>query len=198
MFKTKFQHYAVLLLGTAILAFGLFNVHAQSKITEGGVLGMTLLLRHHLGISPGISELCIDAVCYLLGWKLLGKAFVKNAVIATVGFSLFYSVFESCGYILPDLSATPVVAALLGALFVGVGVGLVVREGGAAGGDDAIALIINKLSNCRIGLAYLCTDLTILLLSLTYIPLQKILCSLITVTLSSFIIDRIGGWKKKG
>ncbi len=198
MFKTRFQHYTVLLLGSAILAFGLCNIHARSSITEGGVLGITLLLRHHFGISPSVSEVCIDLICYLLGWKLLGKAFVKNAAVATVGFALFYRLFEHCGPVIPDLSALPVVAALLGALFVGVGVGLVVREGGAAGGDDAIALIIHKLVGCRIGLAYLCTDVTVLLLSLTYIPLQKILCSLLTVTLSSRIIDRIGERKKQG
>ena len=38
--------YAMLVIGAGILAFGLFNVHAQSRITEGGVLGMTLLIRH--------------------------------------------------------------------------------------------------------------------------------------------------------
>lgn len=198
MFISRLRHYALLLIGTAILAFGLFNVHAQSHITEGGVLGATLLLHHHFGISPGISEFCIDAVCYLLGWRLLGKAFVCNAAVATCGFSLFYRVFEHCGFLLPDLSASPLLAAMLGALFVGVGVGLVVREGGAAGGDDAIALIVHKLLGCRIGLAYLCTDITVLLLSLTYLPFQKILCSLLTVTLSSWIIDRIGARKKKG
>lgn len=198
MLKTNIKHYTILLLGTAILAFGLFNVHAQCRITEGGVLGMTLLLFHHFGISPGISELCIDAICYLLGWKLLGKAFIRNAAIATVGFAFFYHVSEQIGYLLPNFSATPIVAALLGALFVGVGVGLVVREGGAAGGDDAIALILSKIFGCRIGLAYLCTDLAVLLLSLTYIPLEKILYSLFTVTLSSFIIDCIKEWKKKG
>ena len=32
------------LLGSAILAFGLYNVHAFSGVTEGGVLGLTLLL----------------------------------------------------------------------------------------------------------------------------------------------------------
>ena len=35
---------ALALLGSAILAFGLYNVHALSGVTEGGVLGMTLFL----------------------------------------------------------------------------------------------------------------------------------------------------------
>ena len=33
-------------IGSGILAFGLYNIHALSGVTEGGVLGMTLLLNH--------------------------------------------------------------------------------------------------------------------------------------------------------
>ena len=92
--KQTFRHYFFLLLGAAILAFGLFNVHAQSRITEGGVLGMTLLLYNWFGISPGISEICIDIVCYLVGFKLLGKDFLKmrsSAVSALPCFTIFLS-----------------------------------------------------------------------------------------------------------
>ena len=40
--------YLTVILGAAILSFGLYNVHSQSTITEGGVLGMTLFLQHWL------------------------------------------------------------------------------------------------------------------------------------------------------
>lgn len=182
---------ALLWLGTAILAFGLYNIHAQSGVTEGGVLGLTLLFYHHFGISPGISGICIDAVCYLLGLRLLGKAFLKNAILASLGFSFFCNLFERFGYVLPDFSDKPLIAALLGALFVGVGVGIVVRMGGACGGDDALALIISKVTHLRISFAYFFTDFVVLMLSLTYIPYQKILWSLLTVLLSSLLIDLI-------
>lgn len=203
MFFTKervlygFTHYGALILGSAILAFGLFNVHSQSQITEGGVLGMTLLLKHWFGISPGISGLCMDALCYIIGFRLLGKAFLKNAVVASCSFSLCYNIFESFGYVLPNLSHQPIIAAVIGGLFVGIGVGLVVRKGGASGGDDALALILTKLSKCKISRAYFFTDFVVLMLSLTYISIGNILCSLITVTISSFIIGRIHVTKAK-
>lgn len=189
--KDTIKHYGILLLGVAILAFGLFNIHSQSNITEGGVLGMILLLKHWTGISPGITGICLDSLCYFFGYKFLGKEFLKNALVASVGFSLFYNIYEQIGYVIPDLSGKPLLAAILGGLFVGIGVGLVVRMGGASGGDDALALVISKLSGCNISKAYFATDFIVLLLSLTYIPVQKIFFSLITVTLSSFIIGRI-------
>ena len=63
----------LLLSGSAILAFGLYQVHSISGVTEGGVLGLTLLGHHWLGISPSVSSLILNAACYLLGWRLLGR-----------------------------------------------------------------------------------------------------------------------------
>lgn len=195
--RRELFRYAQLLLGSAILAFGLFNVHSQSRITEGGVLGTTLLLQHWFGISPSISEAVLDVCCYLLGLKYLGKSFLRYALTATGGFALSYALFERMGYMLPSMLDQPLLASVVGGLFVGVGVGLVVRVGGAAGGDDALALVIAKLLHWPVSRAYLFTDLVVLLLSLTYIPLQNIACSLVTVTLSSFIIGKIHTLGKK-
>ena len=193
MDKNKYspEHWLLLMLGTAILSFGLYNIHSQSRITEGGVLGMILLLNHWFKISPSITGVILDFSCYFIGWRMLGNKFLKNAVFSTVCFSLWYRLWEYIGYVIPNLSSYQLVASLVGAVFVGVGVGIVVREGGAAGGDDALALVISKVAKCRISRAYLLTDLTVLTLSLSYIPFSRIVYSFITVTLSSRIIDKI-------
>ncbi len=190
-------HYLLLFLGAAILSFGLFNVHNRTNITEGGVLGMALLIHHWFGVSPSVSCFIMDMTCYAIGWKLMGKEFLKSAMIASVSFSLTYRLWEYLGYMLPDLSELPLAAAAVGALFVGVGAGLVVLEGGASGGDDALALIIAKAAKCRIARAYLATDLTVLALSLSYIPFRRIAYCLVTVTLSSFIIDNMQRLKER-
>ena len=104
---------------------------------------------------------------------------------------MFYKLWEQFPPMLPDLSGHPLVAAVLGALFVGIGVGIIVRQGGSSGGDDALALVISKVSKCRLSFAYLFTDLTVLVLSLSYIPVRRIVFSLVTVTISSFLIDKV-------
>ena len=58
-------------------------------------------------------------------------------------------------------------------------------------GDDALALTIAHLTKWRIARAYLLTDITVLVLSLSYIPVSRIVFSLVTVTVSSFLIDFI-------
>ena len=193
--RQEAARYAMLALGAAILAFGLYNVHSQSHITEGGVLGMTLLMEHWLGVSPAVSEVVLDGICYALGLRYLGKAFLPHALAATGCFALFYALNERIGPLLPNLGGMPLAAAVAGGMFVGVGVGLVVRAGGAAGGDDA--LVLSKKLGWKLPAAYLATDLTVLLLSLSYLPPVKIACSLVTVTISSFLIGRLEGSGKR-
>jgi len=178
-----------ILMGTAISSFGVYNIHQQTGITEGGILGMILLIHHWFGISPSIVTPILDFCCYAIAFKILGKEFLKISIVSTLSLSFFFRLWERFPPFLPDLSAYPVIAAVLGACFIGIGVGLVIRQGGSGGGDDALALTISHVTHCRISIAYLATDLTVLALSLTYIPWTRISCSLITVTLSSWLID---------
>ena len=182
---------ALALLGSAILAFGLYNVHALSGVTEGGVLGMTLFLHHWLSLSPAVTGLIMNVVCYLMGWKLLGREFIAYSIVAGGGFSVFYAVVEQFDPLWPQLAEHPLLAAVLGALFVGCGVGLSVRAGGAPGGDDALAMSISALTHWNIQWAYLISDLVVLALSVTYIDLERLGCSLLTVVLSGQIIGLV-------
>lgn len=179
------------LLGSAILAFGLYNVHAFSGVTEGGILGFSLFLDHWFGVSPSVSNLILNTACYLFGLKTLGKAFILYSFVAGSGFSLFYAIFEQFPPLWPQLANMPLLAAIVGALFVGIGIGLSVRAGGAPGGDDALAMTLGKLLHQPIERIYLISDLTALTLCSTYLPLKNLACSLLTVVLSGQIIGLI-------
>lgn len=179
---------AISLIGSCILAFGLYHIHAFSGVTEGGQLGLSLLLNHWFRISPAISTACINVVCYWIGWRNLGKPFIAHSVIATMGFSVCYRILQHFPPLWPNLASYPLLAAILGALFVGLGCGLCVREGGAVCGDDGLVMSISQKWNIKIEYVYFFFDFTVLALSLTYIPLRRILYSLITVMLSSKLI----------
>lgn len=181
----------VSIFASAFLAFGLYNVHSLSGVTEGGVLGLTLLLEHWFSISPSVSGAVLNVLCYGLGWKLLGRKFLAYSFLSTAGFSLSYKLYEQFPPLFPEIANYPLLAALIGAIFVGVGAGLCVRVGGAPGGDDALAMSVSHVTGWSIGRVYLLSDLIVLLLSLSYIPVKRIGFSLLTVILSGQLIGLI-------
>ena len=197
MKSIKIPHILLLLCGTLILAFGLFNIHSLSGVTEGGTLGLTLLFENLFSISPAISSIVLNGICYLIGLRLLGKLFIIYSAVATASFSLFYFIFERIGPLFPEIASHPLAASLLGAVFVGVGVGLCVVAGGAPSGDDALAMSLSRAIRIPISLVYLISDLTVLSLSLLYIPIERILYSLLTVVLSGQIIGAIDAIGKR-
>lgn len=188
---------ALLVLGAAIATFGLHNIHQRTGITEGGVLGMLLFVNHWTGLPASLVSPVLDLLCYAVAWKVLGGGFLRTAVVSSAAMAAWFKVWESLPYLLPDLSPYPLAAAVLGATFIGVGVGLIIRQGGSSGGDDALALVIHKLSRWGLARCYLITDLTVLALSLSYIPALRIAFSLITVTLSSFLIEKVQKFRRK-
>ena len=184
-----------IVLGAMLCSFGIYNIHRRVDITEGGILGLMLLVEHWFGISPALITPVLDGLCYLLAFRVLGGQFIKMSVLSTLCVSAFFRLWELFPPLLPDLSAYPLLAAVAGGLFVGLGVGLIVRQRGSCGGDDALALTIAHVTHWRLSRAYLFTDLTVLALSLSYIPIRRIVYSLATVLISSLLIDRVESFR---
>ncbi len=191
--KLKPSNCIIAFLASAFQAFGIYNIHALSGVTEGGIFGLGLLLDHWFGISPAVSSFVVSGACYILGWRTLGREFIGYSVIASLGYSIGYGLCEQFPPLWPEIAGMPGLACLVGALFIGIGAGLVVRAGGATCGDDALAMSIRELTGLAVEKTYLFSDLTVLLLSLSYIPFRRIIYSLITVILSGQII----GWIQK-
>lgn len=184
----------IALLGSVMVAFAMYNIHAAAGLTEGGILGLTLLIFNLWGLSPAITSLAMNVLCYIFGWRTLGRDFLIYSSIATAAFSLSYAVFESFSPLFPAIAEQPLTAAIVGGLLVGIGAGLCVRVEGAASGEDALAMGISHRSGIGIQWVYLGMDLIVMCLSLTYIPLRRIIYSLLTV----FISGQTVGFVQRG
>lgn len=191
--KLKKSSCIVAFWASALQAFGMYNIHALSGVTEGGIFGLILLLDHWFGLSPAITSFLLNSSCYLLGWKTLGKSFVGYSLVAAFGYSVTYALCQQFPPLWPGIAEWPLLASILGALFIGVGAGICVRVGGATSGDDALAMSLSQILHLPIQRIYLASDLIVLALSLSYIPLRRIGYSLLTVILSGQII----GWIQK-
>ena len=178
----------ILLFAAGFQAFGMYHVHFAAGITEGGIFGAQLLLQHWFALSPALTSIVMNGACYLFGWKRLGHSFIIKSIIASIGYSVVYAICECFPPVWPDIVSYPLLASVIGALFIGIGAGICVRCGGATSGDDALAMSIYDVTGIPINRIYLLSDLIVLVLSLSYIQKEKIFFSLITVILSGTII----------
>ena len=173
--------------GTLLLAFAMINIHGPSKITEGGILGLSLLIKNITGIDQSITAPILDGLCYLLGFAMLGKRFLKVSLVSSAFYAGWLFVFEQIGPFIPSFYDMPFIAVLLGGLFVGIGASLVIMQGGASGGDDALALVVADRTGIGLSKVYFLIDLC---LSLSYIPFRRLIWSYLTTLVSSWIIGQ--------
>lgn len=189
--KETLKSILLIMIGATILSFGSYNFNYQNNVTEGGVLGLLLLMQQIFNISPSITSVIIDFSLFAIGTKFFGKRFLLYSILSTITFSTTYKIWEDIGFLIPSFKHNMLIASILAGIGVGVGVGLVVRGGGASGGDDVIALLCNKLIKIKVNHVYLATDAIVLFMSLVYLDLKQVFFSIIAVTISGKIISII-------
>ena len=189
--KETIKSIILIIIGATILSFGSYNFNYQNNVTEGGVLGLLLLIQHVFNISPSITSVVIDFSLFTIGSKFFGKKFLLYSILSTITFSSTYKIWEKIGFLVPSFANNMLIASMLAGIGVGIGVGLVVRGGGASGGDDVIALLGNKLFKLKVNHVYLATDAIVLLMSLVYLDIKQVFFSIIAVTISGKIISII-------
>lgn len=181
----------LIVLGSFLLAFGITCIHEPAKITEGGILGLILILKNQFGFTPALVAIGLNVLSYLLAYRLIGKKFILISAVSVIPFSFFLWLFRWLPLELSWLASHPLLASISAGLIVGLGVGLVIQQGGSTGGDDALAFSLTKVTGLGLGWTYFLCDLVILGLSLTYLPIRQIGYSVLTVAVSSVTVDRI-------
>ncbi|CAH1194857.1 hypothetical protein PAECIP111892_01893 [Paenibacillus auburnensis] len=178
----------VILSGTLLLAFTYYHINYQNHLTEGGFVGLALLGKYVLGISPSLSTLLLDIPVLLIAVIFKGKSFVVNTFISVGAFTLFYGLMERYSGWVINLQDNLPLAALLSGVLTGLGAGLVLRGGGASGGDDILSLLISEWKGIKVGTVFILMDVIVLALSLFYMPVKETLYTVMAVVVAGYVI----------
>lgn len=186
-------------IGTAIYAFGFVQFNMANHLAEGGVAGITLIIKNLFGMDPAYSTLLINFPLFIIGARVLGKKSMALSVYGTLTMSWFIWLWQRVSLAI-DLNGDLLIASLLAGLCAGVGSGLVFRFGGTTGGTDIIARIAEKVFGIQLGQTLLGVDILVLLASLTYINIQNMMYTLIASFVFSQVINIIenGGYHVRG
>ena len=113
---------------------------------DGGVTGISILGAHLTGIPFSLFLLVLNIPFVYLGYKKFGKEFAVYSMIGIITLAALTIVHVPEGF-----TDIPILAAVFGGMFVGVGAGLVVRYGGVIDGADTVAVLIDRVTVFSVG-----------------------------------------------
>jgi len=159
---SEIKSFAVIALGLAIYSFGWTAFLIPSGLMGGGVSGIGTLIYYGTNklIPVGYSFFIINIFLILIALKILGSKFGVKTIFAIIVGSLLLSTFQE--YFKTPLIQEKFMAAIIGGILGGVGVGITISQGGSSGGTDIIAMIINKYKNISPGRIILYIDIFII------------------------------------
>ncbi|WP_340398786.1 YitT family protein [Paenibacillus sp. FSL H8-0079] len=189
--KTEAIKFAIMLLGTFILAFAYYHINFQNHLSEGGFVGLALLGKYATGLSPAIGMLLLDIPVMILAWFLKGWKFMIQALLGVGAFSLFYDGFERYSTLVMSFNGNLWIPAVLSGVLTGVGAGVVLRFGGATGGDDILAVLVSRWKGWKLGTVFFVSDAFVLGLSLFFLPVKETLYTILAVWIASKVITYV-------
>jgi uncharacterized membrane-anchored protein YitT (DUF2179 family) len=197
LFNRAAEQTAVMLLGTCILAFAYYHINFANHLSEGGFVGLALLGKYAFGLSPAWSVLLLDIPVLIAAWLIKGWRFGARALLGAAAFSIFYSGFEWLSAPLMNLQGNLAVASVLSGVLTGLGAGIVMRSGGATGGDDILSIMISERKGWKLGSVFFVSDCIVLLLSLFYLPFKETMYTIFAVWIAGQMITLTVGFRLK-
>ncbi|WP_027408775.1 YitT family protein [Anoxybacteroides tepidamans] len=127
-------------IGAVLMAVGLEIFLVPNKVIDGGITGISIMLSHITGFRLGIFIFLLNLPFFFLGYKQIGKTFAISTLFGIIVLSIFTSLFHP----VPAFTEDILLATIFGGMILGMGVGLVIRYGGALDGTEILAILINK------------------------------------------------------
>ncbi|CUS25440.1 hypothetical protein FC70_GL001173 [Paucilactobacillus oligofermentans DSM 15707 = LMG 22743] len=176
--KIRIRDLIAFILGSALYAWSLINVNIPNNLAEGGISGITLILRALFGLNPAYTTLILNIPLLIIGYKLLGRRSIIYTLFGTISLS-FWLWFWQIVPMNPPLHHDALIAAIIAGILGGLGLGIIMRFGGTTGGSDVIALVLERKLNLPMGRTIFALDASVLVLSLVYLDIVHMMYTLI-------------------
>lgn len=177
-----------ILFGGLIFSVGINYFTIPNLLSEGGIIGLTVIAHYLFDLSPGMVNFVLNSVLVLVGYKFLEKRAIIYTLFSIFSCSLFMYITEETGKRITD---DPLLAAIFAGLLVGGGLGIIFRAGGTSGGTTILAKLANQFLGWSMGKGILLIDIIVVAGSVFIIGLVKAMYTLIAVYIGAKVIDFI-------
>ena len=181
----------VITVASAIYALGFVWCYVPNGIAFGGLTGVAQIINRLIPILPiGVTVIVLNIPLFLLGWKLIGGRLLVSSLYAMFLSSVFIDLITPL-YDWPAMD--PILACIFGGLLVGLGLGLIFRQGATTGGTDLLARLLKlKLAWLPMGKLLMGIDLAVIVAAAAaFGTLYAALYGLVALYVSTIVMDGV-------
>lgn len=176
-----------MILGSALASIGLEIFLLPNNIIDGGVVGISIMASHLTKLPLGLFTFALNIPFFVVGYKQIGKTFTLSTLFSVICLSIGVSILHP----IPGITQDALLASVFGGIILGIGVGLIIRNGGSLDGTEIVAIILDKKSSFSIGEIVMFFNLFILSSAGFIFGWDKAMYSLLTYFIAFKAIDII-------
>ena len=186
------KDYVMIIIGTAMYAFGFNAFILSNEIVPGGLTGISSLIFFTTGVPVSISYAAINVILLIIAFKILGRRFIINSLFGIVSLTLTLMFFEWLFKGRTLIEGEPFMSILIGGVLCGVGLGIIFSANGSTGGTDIIGATVNKYKNVSIGRTLLYCDFIIIACSyFIFQDVEKIVFGYVIMFVEMYMLDHV-------
>lgn len=179
------QRAIAILIGGTIAAVGLEIFLVPNSVIDGGITGVSIMLAHLTGIPLGVFIFILNLPFIFIGRKQIGKTFALSTLFGIAVLSFFTALFTP----VPAFTQDILLATIFGGIVIGIGVGLVIKFGGAMDGTEILAILINKKFPFSVGEIIMFINVFILAIAGFVFNWNRAMYSIIAYIIATKTID---------
>lgn len=181
-------NYLRIILGGALYAVGFRFFYYPNAIATGGLTGIAMIINYLTDLPVGMLAIVMNIPLFLFAWRRFGLNFMVSSLAGMLSANLFVDFFE-----LFHFAATnqPLLGAVYGGVFQGLGLGLAYQVGATTGGTDIVAKFLRaKYQHINFGTFMLLLDIAIIgSFSLIFSRYDSAMYAIIGMFICTKIID---------
>lgn len=176
----------LVLMGGIFQGFGMGLFLFPQAIPSGGAGGLSIIINHWLSMNMGPALWIVNFSFLLLGVKYLGKRFALWTFIGITTTSLSIHFFENHLFI---LNRNILYDLVIGSIFLGTGIGILMRVGVSNGGVGVLAFMISHARRSLPGKPLFIINCTIFFMTAAIISWKIFFLALISQWISTTVVD---------
>lgn len=189
-FKNIFSIKSLLfkIIGVIFAVVAIKGFMIPNHFLDGGITGISILIHEFYHIEVSIPLVLLNLPFIYIGYKKIGKSFAVNSLLSVILLGIVMHFMP-----VPIVTKDHFLTAVFGGVFVGLGIGFVIRGGGVIDGLEVIAEYSNKQFGLTTSEIIMAINTTIFLIIAFYLGLEKAMYSIVTfftaLKVSDYVVD---------